>query len=791
MVAQITSALPDNNTQAISPEDIRLRLLEMVDSFALINETSAPWVELGAKNITDYGGTADGVADDTSALAATDAAAVAAGVVVLVTGIQRIRVTANTVLAAGLAIERGGGFVIDAGVTLTLNGPVQAGDNQIFYGSGSVLGSSFGSQAVRPYWWGVATNGTTASDAPMLASMACAAHAGVPLTARRDQRIVFATANNRVGPFTGAKHLILQDVYFYSAYMTANGPILDIRPDTFPRKSTVNANAAVRDTTLTVVSTASLVAGNRYCLISKKRNKQALGADATSCKSEFVTIQSIDSATQVTLNNGLLSSYLTADWASLFNTTWDHQVTFDNVTVERLDGSLTKDGIYCTFCKVNRSPGNRVIKTGVWGFQFKICSSFGAFDCTGYGTPSGYVCGSAGCDNFEFGDISGRGVRHTLTMDGDGVVAGKSWDIGDTTLVAPTGRGGRFNSVHCIDAENAIFDMHPGHIGVSGGSVTGNVRADASAATAVMLESTNVSIDRIDVCGPGISVPYYGLPADEAQAFYRFGSIKCFAKTTANVPLLNVYNRDTTNKTAVSAHVDELDGSGGGFLNLTTVTDAGGDIFMSYGRLQGEARFANTVLLQTGANGRIECVGNRADLSNPTATGYCVYALASTYTAAHAGVHGARFVAREGSLYEKYSGTGTEYAVRATDGLIELGPRVTWSTDSPGNVLLDFQSGIGGVIGSDKVLTTINTNAAFTLTPYVHAEEVRHTGTLTADRALTLSTTGVRAGAKFRLTRTGGGAFNITHALKNLATNQWAEFCYDGSAWYLAAFGSL
>ena len=86
---------------------------------------------------------------------------------------------------------------------------------------------------------------------------------------------------------------------------------------------------------------------------------------------------------------------------------------------------------------------------------------------------------------------------------------------------------------------------------------------------------------------------------------------------------------------------------------------------------------------------------------------------------------------------------------------------------------------------------TISTDADFTLTPLGSAEEQKHTGTLTADRALTLSTTNAYSGARFRLTRTGGGAFNITHALKNLATNTWAEFIYDGSAWYLAAYGVL
>ena len=43
-----------------------------------------------------------------------------------------------------------------------------------------------------------------------------------------------------------------------------------------------------------------------------------------------------------------------------------------------------------------------------------------------------------------------------------------------------------------------------------------------------------------------------------------------------------------------------------------------------------------------------------------------------------------------------------------------------------------------------------------------------------------------------RVTRTGSGAFNLSvGGLKNLATNSWAEVVYDGSAWYLAAYGTL
>lgn len=70
----------------------------------------------------------------------------------------------------------------------------------------------------------------------------------------------------------------------------------------------------------------------------------------------------------------------------------------------------------------------------------------------------------------------------------------------------------------------------------------------------------------------------------------------------------------------------------------------------------------------------------------------------------------------------------------------------------------------------------------------------KFTGTLTAARQVTLSTTGAIAGNKFFITRTGGGAFNLnigTGPLKALAQNQWCIVVYDGTAWYLAAFGSL
>jgi hypothetical protein len=89
---------------------------------------------------------------------------------------------------------------------------------------------------------------------------------------------------------------------------------------------------------------------------------------------------------------------------------------------------------------------------------------------------------------------------------------------------------------------------------------------------------------------------------------------------------------------------------------------------------------------------------------------------------------------------------------------------------------------------------TLATNADFTLTPGSSPQRTRHTGTLTANRAVTLSTTGAIQGQMFRVSRSGSGAFSLnvgTGPLIALATNQWCEVVYDGTAWYMSAYGPL
>lgn len=85
---------------------------------------------------------------------------------------------------------------------------------------------------------------------------------------------------------------------------------------------------------------------------------------------------------------------------------------------------------------------------------------------------------------------------------------------------------------------------------------------------------------------------------------------------------------------------------------------------------------------------------------------------------------------------------------------------------------------------------TNNTTVGITWTTLTDAEEVKLTGTLTADRIIALSNTRAYAGSRVRLKRTGGGAFNwnVTHAdgTANIGLSGSAVFVHDGAAWYLA-----
>jgi len=93
-------------------------------------------------------------------------------------------------------------------------------------------------------------------------------------------------------------------------------------------------------------------------------------------------------------------------------------------------------------------------------------------------------------------------------------------------------------------------------------------------------------------------------------------------------------------------------------------------------------------------------------------------------------------------------------------------------------------------------ISTDNGDAAVTLTAGKHAMVQIFSSPLTADRAVTLSTTGAYSGARFHITRessaTGVSNLNVgTGPLKALAAGQFCEVTFSGTEWKLTAFGSL
>ncbi len=88
----------------------------------------------------------------------------------------------------------------------------------------------------------------------------------------------------------------------------------------------------------------------------------------------------------------------------------------------------------------------------------------------------------------------------------------------------------------------------------------------------------------------------------------------------------------------------------------------------------------------------------------------------------------------------------------------------------------------------------VSIDADFSISVGGDAKVIRHTATLTAPRAATIISSGAIEGSRTRIVRTGAGAFALTvgpGALKSMATGTWADFTFDGSAWFLSGAGAL
>lgn len=94
----------------------------------------------------------------------------------------------------------------------------------------------------------------------------------------------------------------------------------------------------------------------------------------------------------------------------------------------------------------------------------------------------------------------------------------------------------------------------------------------------------------------------------------------------------------------------------------------------------------------------------------------------------------------------------------------------------------------------------LNSNAGdadSTLTVGASRQTLIYHTAISADRAVTLSTTGAYAGAKFRVVRDASctGAFNVNVGTGPLvalgAAKTWCDVEYTGSAWVLTGYGTF
>lgn len=178
------------------------------------------------------------------------------------------------------------------------------------------------------------------------------------------------------------------------------------------------------------------------------------------------------------------------------------------------------------------------------------------------------------------------------------------------------------------------------------------------------------------------------------------------------------------------------------------------------------------------SNGRVTAVGK-------------ITALSSTAIPA-GGTAGSGFLFSSTANFGIFFGSGAP-TLSAARGSIYL--RSDGSATS-GLTYINTDGGTTWAAITNNTVSADKGDAAATLTAGTSEQTNQWNTPITADRAVTLSTTGAVNGNKFRIVRTAAatGAFNLnvgTGPLKALTAGQWCDVEYNGSAWMLTAFGSL
>ena len=131
------------------------------------------------------------------------------------------------------------------------------------------------------------------------------------------------------------------------------------------------------------------------------------------------------------------------------------------------------------------------------------------------------------------------------------------------------------------------------------------------------------------------------------------------------------------------------------------------------------------------------------------------------------------------------------------DGIAGTRKKTVWKKDPKSQ---DVDEIVAELVKTQQALYNLNTisanrgdNAVTLVAGTDEAIQIFSTA-LTANRAITLSTTNAVKGDRFRIVRTGLGAFTMdVGGLKTLpsATAAFAEVMFNGTAWVLIGYGTL
>lgn len=117
-------------------------------------------------NVIDYKASGNGTTDDTAKIMdAVNAATVKGGIVFFMANTYRVSTSFTVPSNVTLWFANGAKLSIDGGITVTINGPIDAGLYQILSGAGVIAGDLKGT-TILPQWWGVLGGAGLVDDAP-------------------------------------------------------------------------------------------------------------------------------------------------------------------------------------------------------------------------------------------------------------------------------------------------------------------------------------------------------------------------------------------------------------------------------------------------------------------------------------------------------------------------------------------------------------------------------------------------------------------------------------------------